>query len=147
MVDGLTPKQEIFAIELSKGKSQREAYKAAYNCGNMKDHVIDNKGYLLANKGEIRVRLKKLQDEVKEKAVWEKADMINDLKAMCDECKGHKKHDDEGKLFIDAQARNVAINAIKVASELLGYKVDKHEVDVGEKLEDILKDIRGEREY
>ena len=37
----LTAKQEKFVQELIKGKSQREAYKEAFNCKNMKDETID----------------------------------------------------------------------------------------------------------
>ena len=37
----LTPKQEMFVQALIAGKSQREAYKEAYNATNMKDETID----------------------------------------------------------------------------------------------------------
>jgi len=40
-VKKLTAKQEKFVQELIKGKSQREAYKAAYNAKNMSENSID----------------------------------------------------------------------------------------------------------
>ena len=40
-MSNLTPKQEAFVQALIAGKSQREAYKEAYNAANMKDETID----------------------------------------------------------------------------------------------------------
>lgn len=62
----LTPKQEKFIQELVKGKSQREAYQAAYNASNMKPATIDKKASLLLKKGEIRGRYKKLMQAATE---------------------------------------------------------------------------------
>ena len=60
----LTDKQEKFVIELLKGKSQREAYKAAYNAKNMKDATIDSKASLLWKRDEIRARHEELRTEL-----------------------------------------------------------------------------------
>lgn len=60
----LTTKQEKFVIELLKGKSQREAYKAAYNATKMKDKTIDDKASLLWRKEEIRARFEELRTEL-----------------------------------------------------------------------------------
>lgn len=60
----LTEKQEKFVIELLKGKSQREAYKASYNAANMKDKTIDDKASLLWRKDEIKKRYKELRSEL-----------------------------------------------------------------------------------
>lgn len=60
----LTEKQEKFVIELLKGKSQREAYKASYNAANMKDKTIDDKASLLWRKDEIKKRYEELRSEL-----------------------------------------------------------------------------------
>ena len=60
----LTEKQEKFVIELLKGKSQREAYKASYNAANMKDKTIDDKASLLWRKEEIKKRYEELRSEL-----------------------------------------------------------------------------------
>lgn len=65
MADKLTIKQEKFVQGLFTGLSQREAYKQAYNCKNMKDETIDVKASVLANEDKIRVRLGELQNELK----------------------------------------------------------------------------------
>ena len=67
MADKLTIKQEKFVQGLFAGLSQREAYKRAYNCENMKDETIDKKACELAKQGKIRGRLTELQDELKER--------------------------------------------------------------------------------
>jgi phage terminase small subunit len=65
MADKLTIKQEKFVQGLFAGLSQREAYKQAFNCENMKDETIDVKASELANKDKIRVRLDELKNELK----------------------------------------------------------------------------------
>lgn len=57
----LTDKQERFVEELIKGKSQREAYKIAYDAEKMKDTSIDNKASELFKKVEIRGRYEELR--------------------------------------------------------------------------------------
>lgn len=59
----LTKKQEKFVEELIKGKSQREAYKTAFNAENMKDETIDSKACLLYKKDKIRARYNGLMDK------------------------------------------------------------------------------------
>lgn len=65
MADKLTIKQERYVQGLFAGLSQREAYKQAFNCENMKDETIDVKASELANKDKIRVRLDELKNELK----------------------------------------------------------------------------------
>jgi phage terminase small subunit len=57
----LTAKQEMFVKELIKGRSQREAYKLAYNCENMTDAVIDVKASELMKHGKVSVRYEELR--------------------------------------------------------------------------------------
>ena len=71
----LTAKQEKFVRELVKGKSQREAYKAAYNASKMKEATIDNKAYQLFKKDEIRARYDELNNKVAEKTVYDVAEI------------------------------------------------------------------------
>ncbi len=61
----LTPKKEKFCQEMAKLGNQRQAYKKAYNCENMKDETIDNNAYKLMQDNEIITRLKELSDEIK----------------------------------------------------------------------------------
>lgn len=53
--------------------SQREAYKQAYNCENMKDNTIDNKASKLFAESEIRARYNKLINEYSRQAKWSRS--------------------------------------------------------------------------
>ena len=81
----LTKKQEKFIEELIKGKSQREAYKAAYNAAKMKDETIDSKAYLLFKKDEIRARFDELNQKAVEKTAWEATEVRKEIiiQLMC----------------------------------------------------------------
>lgn len=53
--------------------SQREAYKQAYNCENMKDTTIDNKASKLFADNEVRARYNKLINEYSKQAKWNRS--------------------------------------------------------------------------
>lgn len=53
--------------------SQREAYKQAYNCENMKNNTIDNKASKLFAESEIRARYNKLINEYSRQAKWSRS--------------------------------------------------------------------------
>ena len=75
----LTPKQEMFVQALIAGKSQREAYKEAYNAANMKDETIDVRACELLKKSKVKVRYEELLEEHKQKALYTREEAINDL--------------------------------------------------------------------
>ena len=64
MARGLTLRQEKYVQELIKGKSQREAYKAAYNAENTSDKAIDVKASQLLKLDKVRVRYEQLKSKV-----------------------------------------------------------------------------------
>ena len=67
----LTPKREKFCQEMAKLGNQRQAYKKAYNCENMKDETIDVRASELMRDGKVMVRLKELAEEMKNKNIAE----------------------------------------------------------------------------
>ena len=69
MSKGLTPKREKFCQEMAKLGNQRQAYKKAYNCKNMKNETIDNNAYMLMQNSEVRARLKELSEKTKTKNI------------------------------------------------------------------------------
>lgn len=83
MAKGLTSKQEKFVQELIKGKSQREAYKTAYNAVNMADNTIDVKASQLLKKDKVRVRYEQLRGKVikrtEEKAIITAEEIIKEI--------------------------------------------------------------------
>lgn len=64
----LTQKQEKFVQELIKGKSQRQAYRSAYNAKNMKDNSVDREACLLFKSPKISQRYKELRTKVTKRA-------------------------------------------------------------------------------
>ena len=77
MSEALTTKEEIFVQCLVEKKSQREAYKFAYDCDKMKDHTIDRRACELFKKDNVQAKYKQLINE-KQKAIIENTSNIND---------------------------------------------------------------------
>ena len=82
----LTEKQEKFIYGLLKGKSQREAYKAAYNAQNMSDSVIDVKASELLKNGKVAVRFEELRGKVvakaEEQAVMSAVEVLKEIESI-----------------------------------------------------------------
>jgi phage terminase small subunit len=68
MANDLTPKQEKFVEELIKGKSQREAYKIAYNAKRMKDTTIDSHASRTLKIDKVKARYDELRGKVVKRA-------------------------------------------------------------------------------
>lgn len=75
----LTKKQEKFVQELVKGKSQREAYKAAYNTAKMKEESIDQLASRLFGKVEVRSRYNELMKKSVEKTEYEATEVRKEI--------------------------------------------------------------------
>lgn len=85
-VSKLTDKQEKFVQELIKGKSQREAYKAAYNCSRMKDKTIDETASKLFNNHKVTTRYNELHDrllqEAEDECIVSAKEVLRELKRI-----------------------------------------------------------------
>ncbi len=75
----LTKKQEKFVQELVKGKSQREAYKSAYNTAKMKDETIDSCASRVFKKDEVTARYNELMQKSVEKTEWEATEVRKEI--------------------------------------------------------------------
>lgn len=64
MAANLTFKQEKFVQELIKGKSQREAYKIAYNASKMTNKTIDERASRLFNQYKVKTRYNQIKDRL-----------------------------------------------------------------------------------
>ena len=129
----LTAKQEKFVRELIKGKSQREAYKAAYNAGNMKDATIDKKACGLMKQEKIRGRYDELQKKVENKCTYDAAKVKDEIVSLCmsiiradvknDDVEGkvvkNKHWDRNGKVVYDHYDK---LDAAKMLVGLLGIE-------------------------
>lgn len=88
----LTPKQEKFVQELVKGKSQRQAYKAAYDASKMKDSTIDRRASELFGNSEVKARYNELIQTGSKKALWTRERAVNELVEMLDDSKDDKNY-------------------------------------------------------
>ena len=59
----LTPKQEKFVQGIIEGKSQADAYRAAYNTKNMTDRAIYVEASILMDNPNVTLRLKELSEK------------------------------------------------------------------------------------
>ena len=75
----LTKKQEKFVQELVKGKSQREAYKSAYNTAKMKDETIDSCASRVFKKDEVTARYNELMKKSVEKTEYEATEVRKEI--------------------------------------------------------------------
>jgi len=114
-VKGLTAKQEKFVQELIKGKSQREAYKAAYNAKNMSENSIDVEASKLLKNPKVAQRFEELRSKVikrtEEKAIITAEEIIKEIADIArDDIKNYLSfktvktvvdYDNDGKPIID----------------------------------------------
>ena len=121
----LTTKQEIFVQRLIEGYSQREAYKFAYDCENMKDETIDTRASRLLKECKVSARYEELKNELKQKMFYtvEKAnDDLNWIKLKA-------KEDIEAKGIRQANA-NTYLGAVKQQIELNGITIKEAKADI-----------------
>lgn len=124
----LTPKQEKFIQGVVSGLSQREAYKQAYNATKMKTETIDKKASELFSKGEIRGRYQELINEFKEKAIYSREEMANDLIWIKEKAREDINNPKKG---LKQANGTVFINAIKELGELNElYPTKKQDIKV-----------------
>lgn len=121
----LTTKEEIFVQCLVEKKTQREAYKFAYDCGRMKDKTIDNKASELFSKKEVRGRYDELMNELKEKLFYTVEKANNDLEWI----KAKAKEDIEYKGLKQANS-GAFLNAIKQQVDLNGITIKEAKQDL-----------------
>ena len=74
----LTPKQERFAQEVASGKTQADAYRAAFNCAKSKPNTIHRKASELMGDGKIAARVKELQGAIAKRAEVGAADVLRE---------------------------------------------------------------------
>ena len=113
----LTPKQEAFALAYVETGNASEAYRRAYNAGNMKPEVIANKTSALLKRGDVRVRVEMAQAKAVERHETTVDDILRELEEARALAAGGEK---------PQPAAMVAASMGK--AKLLGMLTDKTEV-------------------
>lgn len=124
----LTQRQEKFVRALIAGKSQRQAYKEAYNAANMKDKTIDERASVLFKNDKVKTRYNELLEEHKNKALYTREEMVNDLIWVKEKAKEDINNPKKGLRQANG---TIFINAIKELGELNElYPVKKQDVSL-----------------
>lgn len=105
----LTAKQENFCQAIASGMNQSDAYRSAYDAGNMKPESINVNASKLCADAKVALRVTELKDEIAAKALWTREDSVLTLKSV-----------------IDASDKGMEITgAVKVLNEMHGYNAPK----------------------
>ena len=90
-MENLTPKQEKFIMALINGMSQRQAYKFAYNTGNMKDISIDSEACKLFKKDKVQIRYNQLIKEKQQNILKNVSNINSDLLSKVEKYKDNNE--------------------------------------------------------
>jgi phage terminase small subunit len=112
----LTHKQETFCQGIIDGLTQSEAYQRAYDAENMSAPVIANKASELMLKGEIRVRIDALKQQLDELNILPRATRLKVLAEIA--TRNARKLTDKDR--IKTARDNDVIAAIKAYGEMVG---------------------------
>ena len=138
----LTQRQEKFVRALIAGKSQRQAYKEAYNAANMKDKTIDERASVLFKNDKIKTRYNELLEEHKNKALYTREEMVNDLIWIKEKAKEDIKNPKKGLRQANG---TIFINAIKELGELNElYPSKKQDINVNGEISNPYKSLTTE---
>ena len=138
----LTSKQEKFIQALVAGKSQRQAYKEAYNAAKMKDETIDVRACELLKNSKVKARYDQLLEEHKNKALYTREEMVNDLIWIKEKAKEDIKNPKKGLRQANG---TIFINALKELGELNElYPSKKQDINVNGEISNPYKSLTTE---
>lgn len=138
-MSSLTPKQETFVQAIIKGKSQRQAYKEAYDTSKMKDETIDNRAYQLFKKDEVKARYNELMEEHKNKALYTREEAIKDLIWIKEKAKADISNP---KIGLRQANGTIYLNSVKELSLLEDLYPDKKAKDDDKTEKEIAKILK-----
>lgn len=115
----LTPKQELYVQGLAAGKSQREAYKAAYGCRRWKVESIDSQASRTLASPKVRARYDELMAEVATAVMWDRARAARELIEVRDIALAHIRQTRELAANIDDHGKRELADLPKTAAQLV----------------------------
>ncbi len=113
----LTAKQERFAQEVASGKSQADAYRAAYDAELSKPETIHSKASVLMADGKVAARVAELREPVVQKAQITLESHLADLQMLRDKA-------------MESNQLSAAISAEIARGKASGVHVEKSEQTV-----------------
>jgi len=123
----LTPKQERFCIEYFNTGNASEAYRRAYDAGDMAPATINVKASELLSAGKIAVRLKTMRDGAANSAMMTKADVLREAMKIA-KFDIRRLYDDGGAPIpiheLDADTA-AAVQAVDIQEVYEGYGAER----------------------
>jgi phage terminase small subunit len=110
----LTPKRERFCQEVASGKSQAEAYRAAFNAENMKDETVHQAASRLMANSNVSARVEELREPVAKKAQITLESHLEDLQRL-------------RNMAVKANQMSAAISAEVARGKAAGVHIEKSE--------------------
>lgn len=122
--DKLTPKQEAFVLAYLETGNASEAYRRAYNAKGMADNVIHVKASELLKNGKVAVRVSAVYKSVAEKAILDRAWVLERLMRNAQIAMGEKtvslKMAVKDKGIVEGEVHDRDGSVANKALELLG---------------------------
>lgn len=106
----LTAKQDKFAQGIAKGLSQREAYRAAFDCPTSSDKTIDQNASKLAQREDIQARVEQIRRPVVAKVRYE----LEQAMVECDEAIALAKQEGQPGAMVSAVQLKAKLNGLLV---------------------------------
>ena len=110
----LTPKQEKFAREVASGKTQADAYRAAYSAGKMADKTVIEAASRLMADSNISARVEVIRKPITERAQITLESHLADLKSL-------------RNMAAKAEQMSAAIAAEVARGKAVGLYIDRKE--------------------
>ena len=79
---GLTPRQEAFAVAVAAGSNLSDAYRDAYKAGRMTAKQINEEACKLANSPKVTQRIRALQGAAADVAILKAADILTETRRI-----------------------------------------------------------------
>ena len=128
----LTDKQEKYVLGLIEGKSQREAYRAAYDASHMKDETVDKRACELLKNGKVAERFKELQAKARapaeEAAIATAQEVLAELTAIGMGTKTFPSYDMFGNERQHWPSMTARLKALEQLGRSLGLYTDKLDI-------------------
>ena len=129
---GLTAKQEKFCQGVVKGMSYSDAYREAYEAGQMKPETFNRKAKELANNGKIRTRLAEFRGKIEEELKYSAVESFRKLLEIQEKALAKKKilqgRGEDGTREVEDPDFNSALRAEELKGKLANLYKDVKDV-------------------
>lgn len=142
----LTAKQDGFAHAVAAGSELSAAYRQNYNCEQWSDKSVWEAASRLRKNSKVAARIKELQAQSEEEAIWTRRNIMERLVRIAEEAKqaiSRPVLDARGNVIgtqLDPAAARVELQAVDQASKIIGLYEQKINARVSSQtIEDYLK--------